>query len=358
MFYANAASLPYMLFLYYLIQNNCKPELVFLLGSLDIILHSYIGSYYIGFESNYIYFMLSLPLVLYFSQNWSTSQKRSYVLGIGILLVSGIYFLKSHIPINNLNVELINNIAILNTLIIATGIFFIVYHFNKIVKENDLALLNTNRLLIEQNLESDKQLKRQDILLREIHHRMKNNLQVVTSLLRLQLKDIDDQKAIDILKETKNRVLSLAKLHEKMYQSEDLEHINVKQHLTVLTEDLIKNYSVNQYIKTDIIVDEIKFGIKTLVPLGLLINEIVTNSLKHAFEKKTYGIITVHLKQDTPTHFELVIGDNGSGITDIINTNGLGTKLIKIFTKQLNGTISKLKRPGTMYTIQFEKIDD
>ncbi|PHS07153.1 MAG: hypothetical protein COA88_09145 [Kordia sp.] len=346
-----------MLLLYYLIQNNCKPELVFLLGSLDIILHSYIGSYYIGFESNYIYFMLSLPLVLYFDQNWSSSQKKSYVLGIGILLVSGIFFFKSHTPINNLNVELINNIAILNTLIIATGVFFIVYHFNKIVKENDLALLNTNRLLMEQNLESDKQLKRQDILLREIHHRMKNNLQVVTSLLRLQLKDIDDQKAIDILKETQNRVLSLARLHEKMYRSDDLEHINVKQHLTVLTEDLIKNYSVNQNIKTNIQVDDVKLGVKTLVPLGLIINEIITNSLKYAFTNINNGEITVHLKQDTPTHFELIIGDNGSGMKGIIENNGLGSKLIKIFTQQLNGTISKQQKPGTMYNIQFEKID-
>lgn len=142
-----------------------------------------------------------------------------------------------------------------------------------------------------------------------------------------------------------------------MYRSEDLEHINVKQHLTVLTEDLIKNHSVNQYIKADIIVDEIELGIKTLVPLGLIINEIVTNSLKYAFKNNTNGKITVHLKQETATHFNLIIGDNGSGIKEIINTNGLGTKLIKIFTKQLNGSITKLKSPGTMYNILFEKID-
>jgi len=354
----NIGSISYVLFLYYLIQNNCKPEIIFLLGSLDIILHSYLGSYYIGFESNFIYYMLSLPLVLYFGKNWSTLQKRTYVISIGILLFVGIYFLKSHTPIISITRDFINNIAILNTLLIATGIFLIVYHFNKIVKQNDLALLNTNRILSDQNLENDKQLKRQDILLREIHHRMKNNLQVVTSLLRLQLNDIDDQKSIEILKEAQNRVFSLAKLHEKMYRSEDLEHINVKQHLSVLTEDLIKTYSIDQHIETDIVVDNVKLGVKTLVPLGLIINEIITNSLKYAFNSNNNkGKIIVHLKQDTPTHFKLVIGDNGSGMKETTQSNGLGTKLIKIFTQQLNGTISKLQRTGTMYTIQFEKID-
>lgn len=167
----NVASLPYMLFLYYLTLKN-KPELVFIIGSIDIIIHAYLGCYYIGYESNFIYFILSLPMVLYLGKNWTLIQKKAYLLIIGLLLFLGIIFLKSHIPKYTLNEELIKNISILVLLVLATGVFFIVYHFNKIVRENDLVLLNTNKILIKQNLENDKQLKRQDILLREIHHRM------------------------------------------------------------------------------------------------------------------------------------------------------------------------------------------
>jgi len=346
-----------MFFLYYLNLNN-KPELVFFLGSIDIIIHSFLGCYFIGYESNFIYFILSLPMVLYLGENWTLNHKKIYLLVIGILLSFGIYFLKSHTPKYSLDEELIKNISIFVILVLAIGVFFIVYHFNKIVKENDVALLNTNRILIEQNLENDKQLKRQDILLREIHHRMKNNLQVVTSLLRMQSSKIEDKKVANLFKETQNRVLSLAKLHEKMYRSDNLENINVEEHFTLLIEDLITNYTFKKSIRASISVDNIDLGVKTLVPLGLIINEVISNSLKYAFIDQDSGIITVQLKKLTNNQYELIIGDNGCGKKNTETKTGLGTKLIHIFTKQLNGTLKTLDEKGTVYQILFEQIDE
>jgi len=354
----NIFSLPYMFFLYYLIQNNNKPEFVFLLGSVDIIIHAYFGCYFIGYESNFIYFILSLPMVLYLGQNWTLNHKKIYLLIIGLLLFFGIYFLKSHTPKYNLDEELIKNISILVILVLAIGVFFIVYRFNEIVKENDVALLNTNKILVKQNLENDKQLKRQDILLREIHHRMKNNFQIVTSLLRIQSNEIKDQKAISLFKETQNRVLSLAKLHEKMYRSENLENINTEEHFTLLVVDLITNYTLKKGIRASISVDNIDLGIKTLVPLGLIINEVITNSLKYAFINQDSGTISVQLRHITNNQYELVIGDDGCGKKNTKAKTGLGTKLIHIFTKQLKGTIKRLEKKGTVYQILFEKIDD
>ena len=203
-----------------------------------------------------------------------------------------------------------------------------------------------NALLYEQNEEKK-------VMLQEIHHRVKNNLQVVNSLLRYQSRDIVDKKVLGMFEKAQKRVLSMAMLHEKMYSSENLKHIDVKEHFTLLIEDLVKNYAIEKKISLDIEIDEVDMGIETLTPLGLIINELISNSLKYAFDDSDKGIIMVHLKR-LNAKYELIIGDNGVGFTPNNESVGLGTKLIQIFTKQLNGTIEKLEQPGTVYKLVFE----
>ena len=207
-----------------------------------------------------------------------------------------------------------------------------------------------NTLLKKQNEEKTAMLK-------EIHHRVKNNLQVVNSLLKLQSREIEDEHVVDMFKEAQNRVLSMALLHEKMYRSDDLQHINIQDHITLLVEDLVKSYSVGTKIKSEIKINEIDIGIRTLVPLGLIINEILTNALKHAFKERNEGKILVQLKRMENESCELIIGDDGVGKDEALQSTGLGNKLIGIFTKQLKGTMERLKQPGTVFKIQFQKID-
>jgi len=214
-----------------------------------------------------------------------------------------------------------------------------------------------NKLLEKQKEEITKKNEEKKAMLKEIHHRVKNNLQVVNSLLKFQSREIEDEKVVSMFKEAQSRVVSMALLHEKMYRSEDLQHINIKEHISLLVTDLVNSYEVGKKIKLDIVIEEANIGLRTLVPLGLIINEMITNSLKYAFKDRDKGTITVHLKQLDAKLQELIIGDNGEGYVPEKKTEGLGTKLIQIFTKQLNGTMIKLDHSGTFYKLVFEKND-
>jgi len=214
-----------------------------------------------------------------------------------------------------------------------------------------------NKLLEKQKEEITKKNEEKKAMLQEIHHRVKNNLQVVNSLLKFQSREIEDEKVVNMFKEAQSRVVSMALLHEKMYRSEDLQHINIKEHITLLVTDLVNSYAVGKKIKLNIVIEEVNIGLQTLVPLGLIINEMITNSLKYAFKDRDKGTITVHLKQLDAKLLELLIGDDGVGYVPEKKSEGLGTKLIQIFTKQLNGTMTKIDHSGTFYKLVFEKND-
>jgi len=210
-------------------------------------------------------------------------------------------------------------------------------------------------------LQAEKQVlfqknEEKNTMLKEIHHRVKNNLQVVNSLLSLQSREVDDENVVAMFKDTRKRVLSMAMLHERMYGSDDLQFVDIHQHFKALIENLVKSYAVDKKIKIEISVKDVEMGISTLTPLGLLLIEIITNSLKYAFTTKNEGRIKVSLKQ-LNGKYELIVGDDGSGFISRKENEGLGTKLIQIFSKQLKGTIEKLNSTGTVYMLVFEKIN-
>lgn len=214
-----------------------------------------------------------------------------------------------------------------------------------------------NELLESQKTEIIKKSEEKTAMLKEIHHRVKNNLQVVNSLLKLQSREIEDQKVLAIFKEAQNRVLSMALLHEKMYRSEDIKHIDLQEHISLLIDDLLKTYVINKNIQSNVKIANVTFGLQTLVPLGLIINEIISNALKHAFKDKDEGVIKVHLNQLNDEQYELIIGDNGIGSEELISDSGLGKKLIHTFAKQLKGSIERIAEEGTIYKLAFYRID-
>jgi len=194
-------------------------------------------------------------------------------------------------------------------------------------------------------------------MLKEIHHRVKNNLQIVNSLLRIQSSKIEDENIIQMFKKTQRRVLSMAILHEKMYQSENLKNLNAKEHFESLISDLVKTYGINKDIELDISIVPVNFTMDTLLPLGLIINELINNSLKYAFKNKEKGKISIHIKTTTREGFyELIIGDDGIGIEGdkALKSNQIGANLVHAFVKQINGTISIMDCSGTFYQIIFK----
>ncbi|SDF49277.1 sensor histidine kinase [Cellulophaga baltica] len=205
-------------------------------------------------------------------------------------------------------------------------------------------------------------LEERNTLLKEIHHRVKNNLQVITSLLNLQSRYIQDEDVKSMLKYSQYRIKSIALLHESLYRSDDLSKINYADYLKQLVNGLIISMkgSTNK-ITLDLEVDEIYFNIDTSIPLGLIINELVTNSLKYAFNDNI-GIITISLKKQANNSFLLHIGDNGKGFPKKVkfrDTDTLGLKLVHKLVLQLNGNIEKDNlQTGTTFIITFQEIQE
>jgi len=199
-------------------------------------------------------------------------------------------------------------------------------------------------------------LTEKDTLLREIHHRVKNNLQVVSSLLRLQTRSTDDETAREALNEGQTRVQSMSLIHKNLYSKENLTGISMKDYLKDLCTNLVNTYDVNTLkvsLKTEI--EDLNIDVDTVVPLGLIINELITNSLKYAFPNDEGGEILVSLKEENDVLL-MTVKDNGVGFntSDISNHDGFGTKLIRTFKKKLNAEIEVSAEKGTSTTIRIK----
>jgi PAS domain S-box-containing protein len=205
--------------------------------------------------------------------------------------------------------------------------------------------------------EIKKSLDEKEVLLREIHHRVKNNLQIIASLLNLQ-ECGDDKGANDILSESMGRVKTMATIHEKLYESPSLSEINFKEFTEKLVYDILYSYGIQKnLIKTNLIIEDINLNIDTAIPLGLIINELVTNIVKYAFPNSK-GIITIKLNS-LPEHMELTIADDGIGFPKDVNMKNidtLGLELVKNLVNQLEGNLILNRKNGTEFKITFKEV--
>jgi PAS domain S-box-containing protein len=205
-----------------------------------------------------------------------------------------------------------------------------------------------------------KNIEEKETLLKEIHHRVKNNLQIISSLLNLQSNSVNDAFVSNILNQSKARIESMCKVHEMLYKSDNLSQINYEQYLIELVTKLIQNLKGNN---CNILLDikaPVSFNINTAIPLGLLINEIITNSLKYGIQNNSKGKIYILIKKLNKNKFSMVIGDNGKGFPKSISINNsptLGFQLIITLTEQINGSCARMhNKKGTHYNITFEEI--
>jgi len=206
-------------------------------------------------------------------------------------------------------------------------------------------------------------LREKEVLLKEIHHRVKNNLQIVDSLLRLQSRQIKNSQVAEILLESQNRIKSIALIHEKLYQSEDLARIEFAEYIPNLVVHLFGSYNTHaSRVSLNIQVDELSLEIDTAIPCGLIINELVSNALKYAFpahskdENEAEGELSVELHGRDEPLITLVVSDNGVGMPeafDPMEAKSLGLKLVWGLVEQLEGTIDLDCRQGTRFVITF-----
>jgi len=226
-----------------------------------------------------------------------------------------------------------------------------------IVYQASIAL---QRSIVEDTIKES--LEEKSVLLREIHHRVKNNMQIISSLLNLQSQHVDELETRNVLKESQGRVRSMAMIHENLYQSPSLTHINFKDYIEKLTSHLFYTYGVQNYeIEQVLEVKDVKMNIETAIPCGLIINELVTNSLKYAFppsKGNSKGMIKIELDQ-IKDQLKLVVLDNGVGLPSHIqpdNTETLGLQLVNNLVGQIEGTLKIDRTSGTKFTILFKEL--
>jgi len=202
-------------------------------------------------------------------------------------------------------------------------------------------------------------LQEKEVLLKEIHHRVKNNMTVVHSMLELQSHYIHDERDREMFRQSMNRIKSMAIIHEKLYQSKDLARIHFSSYLKQMIEDMFTSYGLTKdRISLKIDVNDIYLGIDSAIPCGLIINELVSNSLKYAFPDIQKGEVIVSLSTGGSDEYELVVSDNGIGLPDGLDAGSaqtLGMTLVKALVKQLQGTIETKRGKGTEFRITFSK---
>ncbi len=200
-------------------------------------------------------------------------------------------------------------------------------------------------------------LKEKEVLLKEIHHRVKNNMQIISSMLGLQSTLMSNKELNDILKDSQNRIKSMALIHEKLYQSENMACISIKDYVDSLVKNLYNSYGISvDRINIEKDIDDFTFSIDTSIPLGLIINEIISNSFKHAFPDGRKGKISITIKKGENGNFRMEITDDGVGFkedVDIKNTRTLGMNLIFALTEQINAEIKIEKENGVRYEVIF-----
>lgn len=351
MFYYDICITVYFSILAYLIHKNYNSKVVFLLASAEMVLHGYLCSYFVGYQCDFIFFVLALPCVFLLDNTWKQWQIIGYILILTFIFSFNYVLFESSIPKYILSEELITQTSVAMSFGTAAIILTILFYFSKVVSTNETSLREVCLTLSNKNDENKAMLK-------EIHHRVKNNLQVINSLLRMQSRYIEDEEVVSMFRESQKRIMTIAGLHEKLYNADNLKEIDVKTHITSLVQELVEGYTVKQKINLKINIEPIYLGLDSLVPLGLIINEIITNTLKHAFDTGNDNLIELSLIRIENDYFELIISDNGKGfgLDDVMLKKGLGQKLVTIFVKQLNGTIEFLEQKGTAYKIVFQEI--
>jgi PAS domain S-box-containing protein len=232
-----------------------------------------------------------------------------------------------------------------------------IFENQKVVEVSGIAHNITEKKHVQQRMELS--LKEKEVLLKEVHHRVKNNMQVISSILNLQSSYVSDEYALTLLKESQNRIKTMAYIHESLYQNKSFTSVNFSEYVHTLVNNIVQSYSASsEKIKLNLNVDKVTLSLDSSIPAGLIINELITNSIKHAFPGSRQGMITFNLSCENNLVF-LELKDNGVGFAegvDFENSHSLGLQLVNTLIEQIDGKFKfkSQKNEGTEVLVTFK----
>ncbi|MGV6860768.1 MAG: sensor histidine kinase [Putridiphycobacter sp.] len=344
-FYPTLAAVVVILFLVYTIKKTKDyklPAIIFaVLGTVLIQI-----TFLFFIESLHFVDTMWMMVIIMFSFFTLGKKWGAAIIGLNLIGILYFVFFLLETNISNLRDVQLNELIVMavNFMICGVLIAYLISQFINVTNKAEAKYKKLNHDLKVNNEEKT-------IMLKEIHHRVKNNLQVITSLLRLQSRDIEERKFKELYQESINRVVAMSLIHEKMYQSENLAKIKLEEYIKSLADDLLNSYAVQKEIKISVKSEIENIQNKSLVPLALIFNELISNSLKHAFVEVCEGEISISIL-DCQTHITLDYSDNGTWkFTD--NSSSFGMELIDSLTDQLSGKFTRTVNNGTSYNFIF-----
>lgn len=246
----------------------------------------------------------------------------------------------------------LSNNKLLRTRLLSSfiGLLFVVAFFSY------WQLRKKNLKIAKQNVTIKASIEEKNTLLKEIHHRVKNNLQIISSLLSMQMRHVKDDSTKQVLSEGKNRIRSIALIHQSLYQNSNINQLSIEDYIKEMIENLFATYKIDENnVKLDLEIEDINLDVETMISLGLILNELLTNCLKHAFENNQNGRIYIQLNE-IDGQLILIVQDNGKGIDEIqfSKNSSFGNKLLRAFSNKLKADFTVEKDEGTIVTMKIK----
>ena len=334
-------------------KNSINPKQTFFIAAYLTAIEICIHTHFLGWDSGFYYYLFLLPMVFLLNSSWKTWMIVFFNVSIAIVL-AGLLFLYFNASARHLmSAETQSNIKLSNLILTGIVILVIMIYFSRTVHKKDEALIRANLELERQNIEILEQHKHLQILLKEIHHRVKNNLQIISSLMSLQSRKSGDERLSQFLNESKRRVEAIALIHEKLLQDDKVNRVDFKSYL----EELMNSQKLmNPLVKCTVLSKDATLDLDTAVPLGLIFSEMCSNSIKHAFQNGKEPELRAELKHSNEEEFELIVQDNGIGLPvgfDFNNPSSLGFEIINALTGQINGRIEYANDDGAKFHVFF-----
>ena len=239
-----------------------------------------------------------------------------------------------------------------NLLVVAVVVIVVMFFFSRTLNSQDEALRQANSDLADQNKEISEQHQKLQVLVKEIHHRVKNNLQIISSLMSLQKSTVDDERLIQVLNESKMRVEAIALIHQKLYQDDKVNYVDFHSYLEELLE---MQKRLGNQVDCELQASSAILNLDVAVPLGLVLSELITNAMKHGLKDKENPKLKVLLEEDHG-HYHLRVKDNGVGLPDdftLDNPTSFGSEIIVALTNQIDAEITYKNEEGACFDINF-----